>query len=319
MNNEELMEQKALEDFAQKNCILKVVAGSHAYGTNIQGSDWDERGIFTDSFQKTALPFNKTEQVKFLVDDIVLFELSKFMPLLLTQNPNVIELLWTEKSDILYINDMGQLLIDHRKDFLTQQVKDSYIGYSLSQLKRIKGHNKWINNPQPENPPIQSDFLSVVWNYTGEKEFNKKVPIKNYIAIHIGDNNYSLWKANKFNIKKNTWVNSLGRLDPIHNSDFSKININNLPPDLIVKFNEKLFDDTYNNWKNYWSWKTNRNVKRSELEVKFGYDVKHAMHLICLLRSGLDILKNESVPVKRDDAQFLLDIRYGKYTYDQIV
>ncbi len=311
--------QEAAEEFATQNCILKVVSGSHAYGTNIEGSDWDERGIYTESMEKIILPFEKTEQIQFRVDDVVLFELSKFMPLLLTQNPNVIELLWTDKSDILHINDMGQLLLDNRKSFLTQQVKESYVGYSLSQLRRIKGHNKWINNPQPEKAPVQSEFLSVVWNYTGIKEFNKKSPTSGYVAIHLGDNNYSLWRADRFDIKKNNWIDSVGRLDPLPIKEFSKINTENFPPDIIVKFNQKLFEDHFNNWKNYWLWKKNRNVKRSELEVKFGYDVKHAMHLIRLLRSGLDILKNESVPVKRDDAQFLLDIRHGKYTYDEIV
>ena len=89
------------DDFVKDNTILQVVAGSHAYGTNLPTSDWDERGIFIDNMERIMLPFEKVEQHKFEYDDIVVFELSKFMPLLLEQNPNVIELIWTAPEDVL--------------------------------------------------------------------------------------------------------------------------------------------------------------------------------------------------------------------------
>lgn len=311
--------QIELEELAEKNCLIRVVAGSHAYGTNIEGSDWDERGIFTDIMQRITLPFEKIEQVQFSEDDKVYFELSKFMPLLLSQNPNVIELLWTEESDVLYKNEMGQLLIDNRHEFLSVKVKDSYVGYATSQLNRIKGHNKWINNPQPEREPLQSDFMSVVWNYSNNQAYNKKVPTDGYIALSIGDNNYSLWNVNNFNINKKSWISNSGVPNPINKEEFVKINKDNLSPDLIVKVNKSLYESHHTNWKMYWKWKNNRNEKRAILEEQYGYDVKHAMHLIRLLRSGLDILEHGIVPVKRNDAQYLLDIRKGKYTYDEII
>lgn len=312
--------QQELENLADKNCILRVVAGSHAYGTNIEGSDWDERAIFADDISRVALPFQKIEQIQFLQDDKVYYELSKYMPLLLTQNPNVIELIWTAEDDILYKNDSGQLLLDNREKFLSIQVKDSYVGYALSQLKRIKGHNKWINNPQPEKEPEQKDFCSVVWNFGNEKIFNKKVPNEGFVGIALGDSTYSLWSAKKLGLDPNSsWMDKRGNPKLIDNSQFSKINVDNISPEMIVKINAELFDSHHKNWKAYWSWKNNRNEKRGLLEEKFGYDVKHAMHLIRLLRSGADILEKGCVPVKRDDAQYLLDIRFGKYTYEEIV
>ena len=316
---ERQQKQKELEDFAEKNCILRVVAGSHAYGTNIPTSDWDERGIFVDDISRIILPFDKVEQVQLTRDDIVLYELSKYMPLLLSQNPNVIELIWTDPSDVIQKNSLGDLLLDNRHSFLSKQVKDSYVGYAQSQLKRIKGHNKWINNPQSEQEPEQKDFMSVVWNYTNIKEFNKKVPLDGFVAIELGDNNFSLWSIDKLNINKKSWIDKRGNINAILRKDFEQFNPNNLPPDMIIKFNKSLFESQHTNWKMYWSWKKNRNEKRSALEESFGYDVKHAMHLIRLLRSGLDILENGIVPVKRPDKDYLMDIRNGKYTYDEIV
>lgn len=315
-----LEKQIMLEEVATKNCLLRVVAGSHAYGTNIPGSDWDERGIFVDTMDRIILPFDKVEQVQFRTDDIVYFELSKYMPLLLDQNPNVIELLWTEDKDVLYKSPIGQLLIDNRTNFLCSKVKDSYVGYASGQLKRIKGHNKWLNNPQSEREPQLSDFSSVVWNFTDNIAFNKKVPFEGYTAVSLGDGNYSLWENQKLGLAANkSWIDRCGNPLSFLKAQFEKINDKNLAPDLIVKLNKKSYEDNHNNWKMYWNWKENRNEKRSKLEEEHGYDTKHAMHLIRLLRSGVDILEKGYVPVKREDAGYLLDIRFGKYTYEEVV
>lgn len=311
--------QQDLEDLANKNCILRVVAGSHSYGTNIASSDWDERAIFVDIPERIMLPFDKIEQVTFREDDKVYYELSKYMPLLLSQNPNVIELIWTEKSDILFKNELGDLLLDNRSKFLSKQVTDSYVGYAMSQLKRIKGHNKWINNPQPEREPQQDDFISVVWNFTGNKEYNKKLIKTNYTAVSLGDSNYSLWDNESLGIKSKNWLDRKGNPNYLKKEEFESLNKSGISPELIVKVNKKLYEDNHENWKMYWDWKKNRNEKRSALEEKYGYDVKHAMHLIRLLKSGIDILEKGVVPVKRDDAAYLLDIRGGKYSYDEIV
>lgn len=311
--------QQKLEDMANENCILRVVAGSHAYGTNIPSSDWDERAIFADIKQRVLLPFEKIEQIQFREDDKVYFELSKYMPLLLSQNPNVIELIWTDPKDVLFKNELGDLLLDNRHEFLSKQVTDSYVGYAMSQLKRIKGHNKWINNPQPEREPQMADYISILWNYSGDKENNKRLAKENYTAVSIGDGNFALWDNDKLNVKRKNWLDNKGNPVAFKKPEFDLINTQDLPPDVIVKTNKKLYEDGHENWKTYWSWKKNRNEKRSELEEKYGYDVKHAMHLIRLLKSGVDILEKGIVPVKRDDAAYLLDIRGGKYTYEEII
>jgi len=46
------------------------------------------------------------------------------------------------------------------------------------------------------------------------------------------------------------------------------------------------------------------------LEAKFGFDTKHAMHLIRLLRMAREILETGVVHVKRPDAEELSAIRY---------
>lgn len=319
-NNEITQKQMDLEKIAKDNCLLRVVAGSNAYGTALPTSDWDERGIFVDKIERVVLPFEKIELVEFSVDDIVYYELSKYMPLLLSQNPNVIELLWTDDNDILFKSDLGQLLIDNRSEFLCKKVKDSYVGYAKSQLGRIKGHNKWINSPQPEQEPERKDFATVVWNNSGNKEFNKTIPKVGFIGADLGDNHFGLFEQSKLGVEKNTWFDKRGNPNLLSREElYNLTKINKINPDLIVKINQRAFDDAHKNWKGYWDWKKNRNEKRSALEEQFGYDTKHAMHLIRLLRSGADILEFGYVPVKRNDAQYLLDIRFGKFSYEEII
>ena len=319
-NLEQNEKQIELEKIATENCLLRVVAGSNAYGTALPTSDWDERGIFVDQIERVILPFEKLELVEFSTDDIVYYELSKYMPLLLAQNPNVIELLWTDDKDVLFKSELGELLINHRSNFLCKKVKDSYVGYAKSQLGRIKGHNKWINSPQPEKEPERKDFATVVWNNTNYKEFNKTVPQEGFIGFDLGDSHFGLFEKSKINSDKNSWFDKRGNPNLFTREDlFNLTKDNKVNPDLIVKINQKAFDDAHKNWKGYWDWEKNRNEKRSELEEKYGYDTKHAMHLIRLLRSGADILEYGVVPVKRNDAQYLLDIRFGKFTYEDII
>ncbi len=69
--------------------------------------------------------------------------------------------------------------------------------------------------------------------------------------------------------------------------------------------------------------KLNRNANTNPLRValvdKHGYDTKNAMHLFRLLRTGLELLTTGELHVYRSDKDFLLEVKNGKYTYDEVV
>ncbi len=97
-------------------------------------------------------------------------------------------------------------------------------------------------------------------------------------------------------------------------------NYENLPGGLVaVLQKEKQFLSARKEWESYNNWKQNRNKSRSEMEEKFGYDCKHAMHLVRLMRMCCEILEGKGVIVKRPDAAELLEIRNGKLTYDELI
>ncbi len=82
---------------------------------------------------------------------------------------------------------------------------------------------------------------------------------------------------------------------------------------------EKSYRSAKEYWNNYESWRNTRNEKRFALEEKFGYDTKHGMHLYRLLTEGTELLENGTITLPRPDAKFLLEIRNGALSYDELI
>jgi predicted nucleotidyltransferase len=83
---------------------------------------------------------------------------------------------------------------------------------------------------------------------------------------------------------------------------------------------EKAYAAAFAHWKQYENWKKTRNPKRAMLEAKYGYDCKHAMHLVRLMRMCVEILSGRGVIVRRKhDAEELNAIRDGAWSYDRLM
>ena len=72
-------------------------------------------------------------------------------------------------------------------------------------------------------------------------------------------------------------------------------------------------------WQQYQEWLRARNPKRAALEREYGYDTKHAMHLVRLLRMATEILATGEVHVRRHDADELRAIREGALSYEALL
>lgn len=82
---------------------------------------------------------------------------------------------------------------------------------------------------------------------------------------------------------------------------------------------EQEYKNKKNHWEQYQTWKKNRNPKRFLLEEKFGYDTKHASHLVRLLKMGEEILTEGVVHVFRPDREELIAVRNGEWEYDKLI
>jgi hypothetical protein len=81
---------------------------------------------------------------------------------------------------------------------------------------------------------------------------------------------------------------------------------------------EKRYASALQVWDSYHKWERERNPARKELERKYGYDVKHSMHLVRLARMAEEILRDGVVLVRRPDAEELRGILRGEWTWEEI-
>lgn len=305
---------KQAEELMQQNLIVKHLAGSHAYGTALPSSDTDYRGVFCGDQINIRTPFFPIRECEDTSEeDTKLYELAHFMKLCTECNPNIIETLWVDLEDITHSTPAYAHLRDHRRELLSSKIAFTTSGYAISQLKRIKGHNKWIMNPQTEKPPRQIDFVSLVQWFGTDKRFKIDLETfcEGYRLIPYGGNTFGLISAEGFE----TFNKDSFNLNTLFEGEHHDIGT----PLAIIKFNKEEYNLAKDKWAQYWEWKKNRNEVRHELEENFGFDTKHAMHLVRLLRMGVEALRDGEIIVKRPDAAELLAIRGGAWTYEQIV
>lgn len=309
---------------ADKYTIFKGYAGSMSYGTNLPTSDVDVRGLFCADPINIRTPFFPVREVDDgAEEDTKLYELTHFMKLCLDCNPNIIEMLWIDEADIISRSPGYDLLRKHRAKLLSAKIAFTTSGYAMAQLKRIKGHNKWINNPQSEVPPQHIDYVSLVQWYGKSKvlprEFDPQLLRDNTRLIPYGGDLFGVYHEctdNSFNTYGYQMFSDTGSLNTL----VDNVKREELPPPLaLIKFNKNEYLVDKDKFKNFWTWKNNRNETRSELEHEHGYDTKHAMHLVRLMRMGQEALEHGHILVKRPDAEELLSIRAGHWSYEDLL
>ncbi|MEM6673726.1 MAG: nucleotidyltransferase domain-containing protein [Planctomycetota bacterium] len=82
---------------------------------------------------------------------------------------------------------------------------------------------------------------------------------------------------------------------------------------------KKAYDADLEHWHHFQTWRKERNPDRAALEDRFGYDTKHAMHLVRLLKMGDEVLSSGTLTVRRPDAEWLLGIRDGALDYASLL
>jgi len=124
--------------------LYLVIRGSHAYGTNIPTSDTDYSGVFVQNLD-SILGMSYVEQINDDKNDIVIYELRRFLELLAKNNPTILELLNTPEDCIIYKHPLFDKILDNRDSFLTKICANSFGGYARQQIGKAKGQNKKQN------------------------------------------------------------------------------------------------------------------------------------------------------------------------------
>ncbi|NIT99428.1 MAG: nucleotidyltransferase, partial [Nitrosopumilaceae archaeon] len=83
--------------------------------------------------------------------------LPKFMKLAGDCNPNIIEILFTDRNKEIFSTPIFEKLYANRALFLSTKARHTFAGYAFAQLKRIKSHREWLLNP-PSHKPTREEF-----------------------------------------------------------------------------------------------------------------------------------------------------------------
>jgi len=315
----------------EKRTILIGLAGSHGYGLNRPDSDYDYRGVFIAP-KKYYLGFDQIEQKDSGWDeegifpfldgnqDTVIYELRKITQLLSGANPNILELLWLNEYPVL--TAVGQHLINHKQFFLTKKVKYTYSGYAFAQIKKMETHRKWLLKP-PIKKPLPSDFGIEDEEALTKDELNAFLE---YLYILIRGRIEFLEEAEQLYKLLTADIDFKGLLKqytlPDEALKYTQKFTNSRKDFIRLLQKSQNYQVALREWKAYLAWQENRNQARAEMERKSGFDLKHGMHCIRLLRSGLEILQRGEVIVDRriaGDAEDLKAILRGDYSYEQVM
>lgn len=301
--------------------IFLCRSGSMAYGTNIEGSDEDVTGVFMAPRQY-VLGFKDTiEGVKnsFTDIDCSLFEFRTYAKLASDNNPNVIELLFTDPSDWLYVTPAWEQFLGVRDKFLSTNLKNRYCGYAVSQLKRIRSHRDWLLNP-PKHKPTRAEF--------GLADGNSAIPKEHRESIEAAvQKQVESWRVDLACLNDTDRVDLLNKIsdtlvdmklsaDEQYTAAARKLGIDDHAVGVLK--NERTYRNASARWQQYCTWQKERNEKRSELEAKYGYDTKHGMHLVRLMRQARELLTEGVLRVKRPDAEELKAIRAGAWSFEKL-
>lgn len=300
--------------------IFLTVHGSRAYGTSTPTSDLDLKGVAIPPKEYSLGYLNRFDQAEFKEPDAVVYSIQKFFALAADCNPNIIEVLWTDPEDHLYVTPFSEKLLAHKEAFLSLKAKHTFSGYAISQLKRIKTHRRWLLNPAEEEPKREDFGLPVMAKLSQEQ----MGAIEKFVKEKISDWEinwevvpYSERLALRESFEQTLTDMSLGTEEERWVSAARQVGLEENFLELIIQ--ERRYQGARRNWKQYHEWKKNRNPTRAQTEAESGFDRKHAAHLVRLMRMGEEILTTGKVIVKRPDAEELLAIRNGAWTYDELI
>lgn len=259
----------------QGNVILLGLGGSLAYGTDTAASDVDLRGIATNPREEILLG-KDFEQVADSRTDTVIYSFKKITGLLADSNPNVLELLFLDEDQYLYMTPIGRQLIEKRDMFLSQIAYYKFGGYARAQLGKLKTKSQKLAETDVEERILNS-IRNAQASFPG-KYFQYP---EDAIRLHIGD---------------------VGNGPEI----LMDLNLRDYP----LRDYKCMWSEMHSVVKDYASI-----GKRAKSAVRRGVVEKHAMQLIRLELLTIQLLETGTMRTHMvNDHDLLMDIRNGAFS-----
>lgn len=301
--------------------LLECISGSNAYGLATPESDIDIKGVFyLPKAQYFGLQSDYVPQVSNATNDIVYYELGRYIELLLQNNPNMMELLATPSDKIRYRHPIMDSFCPEW--FISKLCQNTFAGFANSQIKKARGLNKKIVNPMEKQKKSILAFCSVFMG-------NHSIPLTTWLNEQPFDQRQiGLAVMPKATQIYAMYVDNTGTLafsGLIQKPDATQLRLSaipkGIPPIGYLSFNEQGFSKYCKDYKDYWQWVDSRNEIRYQSTINHGkqYDAKNMMHTIRLLEMAFDIAITGQVIVHRPNREELLAIKSGASHYEALL
>ena len=286
----------------EKYLLFKVIAGSNAYGLNTPESDVDIKGIFLIP-NEYRLGNGYIEQISNPTNDITFYELNRFMNLLSENNPNIIEMLFTPKDKILFMDNRFEYLYENRHQFLTKQIQSTFGGYAISQIKKARGLNKKIVRPVDKEKKTPLDFCYIYekdngYMMTAKQWLRKHNKEQEYIGLSELPNGVQTYKV-YYDYDKCLGFKGieLENSNEVRHSEIPK----EYPLEAFLFFNKDGYSTYCKDYKEYWEWVEKRNPNRYNDNISHNqnYDGKNMMHCLRLLDTAIQVAETGTIDLVR--------------------
>ena len=156
----------------ENRLLYHYIRGSHAYGLQKPdgSSDIDTAMVYLEPIEQLlGLGLDYQDQVSDKKHDNVGYSLKKFMNMLLSSNPTVLESLFIPEKCILYEHPIMTEIKKNRDKFITKACFKPFLGYSYEQIKKCRSlHKKFLLEEVERKEPL--DFA-----YTFRKQGSTKI------------------------------------------------------------------------------------------------------------------------------------------------
>lgn len=307
------------DNLKQQNLLLfEAVSGSRAYGLALPHSDTDIKGVF-------YLPQNRFYGLDYLPqvnnpsNDVVYYELGRFIELLLQSNPAVLELLASPADCIRYRHPLMAML--KPEWFLSKQCRQTFAGYAYGQIKKARGLNKKIANPMGKEKKQIVDFCFIV---TG----TNSIPLQDWlhrrgwqqhelglVSVPHAHNLYAVFHDAAGTLAYQGIMQKNGATTVLQSSipENQKITA-------YLSFNQQGYSSYCAEYQSYWQWVAERNDARYQDTLAQGQsDAKNLMRTFRLLEMAQNIANHSGIRVRRPNRNALLAIRSGRFCYEQLI
>jgi uncharacterized protein len=299
--------------------LLKCISGSQAYGLALPHSDTDIKGVYVLP-RKEFYGLAYVDQINNNTNDVMYYEIKKFVDLLLKNNPNILELLNTPGDCVLHRHPVMDLL--KPETFLSKLCNQTFGRYAYAQIKKARGLNKKILNPLDKKRKTVLDFCFVVKGQ-GATSANAWLASEGYrqedcglVRIDHMRDIYALFHQSQ----------SDRTLNGVYSGeDADEVSLSSVPaglePKALLHFNKDGYSVYCKEYLQYWEWVNSRNEERYENTVSHGknYDAKNMMHVFRLLNMAEEIARYRHVNVRRSEREWLLRIRAGEFLYEDLL